>query len=346
MEPHAQTAEQTGPPPQAVLFQMGMAAMISEALGVAAELGIADSLSDGPKTSAELATAASAHEPSLFRILRSLASVGVFAETSVRTFVNTPLSEPMRSDVPGSMRTGLRFMARPWHFAAWGNMLHSALTGETASKKTFGQEIFEWFAANPEEGELFNQAMTSMSAGAAPAIVQAYDFSDIDTLADIAGGHGYLLSQILKANPSMKGILFDLDHVIAGAGELLEREGVADRVQTVSGDFFKEVPPADAYLMKHIIHDWDDQRAIMIMQSIHRAMQGNGKLLIVEMIVPEGNDPHPSKLLDLEMLTLPGGIERTEREYEQLLEKAGFRLSRTIPTASPSSIIEGVKDSR
>src|SRR5438034_6381901 len=222
-------------------------------------------------------------------------------------------------------------------------MLHSALTGDTASKKTFGQEIFEWFAANPEEGELFNQAMTSMSAGAAPAIVQAYDFSDIDTLADIAGGHGYLLSQILKANPSMKGILFDLDHVIAGAGELLEREGVADRVQTVSGDFFKEVPPADAYLMKHIIHDWDDQRAIMIMQSIHRAMQGNGKLLIVEMIVPEGNDPHPSKLLDLEMLTLPSGIERTEREYEQLLEKASFKLSRTIPTASASSIIEAVK---
>ena len=343
METNAQAAEQAVPPPQAQLLQIGMAAMLSQALGVAAELGVADQLSSGPKTSAELAAAVDAHEPSLYRILRSLASVGVFAETDKRTFVNTPMSEMLRSDVPGSMRSGARFMARPWHFAAWGNMLHSAKTGETTCPKTLGMGIFEFFAANQEEGELFNDAMSAMSAMSAPAVVAAYDFSGIETLADIAGGHGFLLSQILKPNPTIKGILFDLEHVLAGAGETLEHEGVAGRVETATGDFFKEVPTADAYVMKHIIHDWDDERAIQIMKTIHRAMPDNGRLLIIEMIVPEGNEPHPSKILDLEMLTLPGGVERTEKEYRSLFEGAGFRLNRVIPTRSPFSILEGIK---
>lgn len=174
-------------------------------------------------------------------------------------------------------------------------------------------------------------------------MVAAYDFSGIDTLADIAGGHGFLLSQILRAHPDVKGILFDMDHVIAGANEMLERHGVADRVETASGDFFKAVPSADAYIMKHIIHDWDDERSIKILESIHRAMIGDGKLLLVEMVVPEGNDPHPAKLLDLEMLTSPGGLERTADEYASLFDRAGFRLNRIVPTMSPFSVIEGVK---
>ena len=343
METHAQPAEQPAPPPQAMLLQLGMGAMISQALGVAAELGVADQLSKGPKSSTELATAVGVHEPSLYRILRSLASVGVFVESGERKFANTPMSEMLRSDVPGSMRSGARFMARPWHFSAWGNMLHSAKTGETTCPKTLGSEIFEFFAANPEESELFNDAMSAMSAMSAPAIVEAYDFSGIDTLADIAGGHGFLLSQILKANPTLKGILFDLEHVLAGAAEALEREGVADRVKTATGDFFKEVPTADAYIMKHIIHDWDDDRAVQIMKTIHLAMPDNGRLLIVEMVVPPGNEPHPSKVLDLEMLTLPGGLERTEKEYSDLFERAGFRLDSVVPTKSPFSILEGVK---
>ena len=343
METNAQKSEQPAPPPQAVLLGIGMGAMLSQALGVAAELGIADELSSGPKTSAELAKAVGAHGPSLYRILRSLASAGVFAETGERTFANTPMSEMLRSDVPGSMRSGARFMARPWHFAAWGNMLHSAKTGETTCPTTLGTEIFEFFAANPEESEIFNDAMSAMSAMSAPAIVEAYDFSGIETLADIAGGHGLLLSQILKANPELKGILFDLEHVIAGAGETFQREGVADRVTTATGDFFKEVPNADAYIMKHIIHDWDDDRAVQIMKTIHQAMADDGRLLVVEMVVPEGNEPHPSKVLDLEMLTLPGGVERTEREFRNLFERAGFRLNRVVPTKSTFSILEGVK---
>jgi hypothetical protein len=185
--------------------------------------------------------------------------------------------------------------------------------------------------------------MTELSTGAAPSIVDAYDFSGIQVLADIAGGHGYLLSQILKANPALRGILFDQAHVVSGAGALLEREGVADRVQAVAGDFFKTVPAADGYIMKHIIHDWDDEHSVEIMKTIHRAMIGDGKLLLAEMVVPEGNEPHYSKILDLEMLTSPGGIERTEAEFARLFEEAGFKLSRIVPTSSPFSVIEGVK---
>ncbi|MGQ0540343.1 MAG: methyltransferase [Blastocatellia bacterium] len=343
VESNAQQPAPFSLPPQALLLQMGLGALVGQALGVAAELSIADHLNDGPRSISDLADTLGVHERSVYRVMRSLASVGIFTEVGERTFANTPLSETMRSDVPGSMRGTLRFMARPWHYQVWGNMLEAVVTGETAWNRTYDEKLFEWFGEHSEEGEIFNQAMTEISAMAAPVVVAAYDFTGIDTLADIAGGHGLLLSQILRANPAMKGILFDMDHVIAGAGEMLEIKGVADRVQAVSGDFFVEVPAADAYIMKHIIHDWDDERAITILKSIHRAMNGDGHVLLVEMVVPEGDEPHPSKILDLEMLTLPGGTERTEKEYVQLVAAAGFKLNRIVPTQSAFSIIEAVK---
>jgi hypothetical protein len=207
-----------------------------------------------------------------------------------------------------------------------------------------GAEVFDYFAKNPEQAAVFNRAMTDMSMATAPAVVEGYDFSGTGTLADIAGGHGYLLAQILKANPKMKGVLFDMPQVIAGAGELLEREGVAERVEKVAGDFFTSVPAgADAYIMKHIIHDWDDARARKILRNIRSVMPASGKVLIVETVVPEGNEPHYSKLLDLEMLASPGGIERTPAEYSELLAAAGLRLSRIVPTPSPFSIVEAVR---
>jgi hypothetical protein len=343
MTSQSQTQTDQQFPPHMLVMQMAFAPMISQALRVAAKLTVADLLSDGPLPVSELAERAGAHERNLYRLLRSLASVGVFSEGPERAFSNTPLSEVLRSDIPGSMRSPVIFAAEPWHFAAWSDMLHSVQTGKTAWNKTFGTDIFSWFAEHPDAQEIFNGAMTSFSATAAPAVVDAYDFSGINVLADIAGGHGLLLSQILKANPSVKGILFDLDHVLAGADPMLESQGVADRVEKVSGDFFKEVPAADAYIMKHIIHDWDDERSIAIMKNIHRTMTGEGRLLILEMVVPEGNDPHPGKILDLEMMTLPGGAERTEDEYRDLLSKAGFRLERVIPTKSAFSVIEALK---
>lgn len=330
-------------PPQAVVMQLSMGAMITQAIYVAAKLGVADILGNSEKHIDDIAADAGAHSPSLYRILRSLASLGVFTETRPRTFANTPVSEVLRAGIPGTMRDSMIFMGEPWHYNVWANMLHSAKTGGTAWKATHGEEVFDWFAKNPEASETFNGCMTELSAGAAPAIVSAYDFSGIDTLADIAGGHGFLLSQILKANPRMRGILFDMEHVVSGAGEMLRAHGVDGRVETASGDFFKEVPAADAYIMKHIIHDWDDERSIKILRTIHRAMKGDGKVLLAEMVIPEGNEPHPGKMLDLEMLTSPGGVERTEAEYGQLFEKAGFRLNRVVPTASPFSVIEAVK---
>ena len=343
MEPQAQPIEQAGPPPQAIMMQMSMGAMVTQAIFVAAKLRIADIVADGEKHIDEIAREAGGHSPSLYRILRTLASMGVFTETQSRMFGNTPLSEVLRADIPDSMRNSMLFMGDPWHYNVWGNMLHCAQTGGTAWKETYGEEVFEWIAKHPEASEIFNGCMSELSAGAAPAIVAAYDFSDIDKLVDIAGGHGFLLSQILKANPRMKGILFDMQHVIDGAGEMLRAHGVEERVEKVSGDFFVEVPAADAYIMKHIIHDWDDERAIKILQTIHRAMDADGRLLLSEMVIPEGNEPHPGKMLDLEMLTSPGGVERTEAEYTELFKRSGFRLNRIVPTMSPHSVIEAVK---
>ena len=343
MDTQLQTAERLEPPPQAMIMHLSMGAMVTQAIYVATKLGIADILADGQKHVDQISHEADAHSPSLYRVMRTLSSLGIFNETQPRTFANTPLSEVLRADVPGSMRNSMIFMGEPWHFNVWGNMLHSARTGGTAWKETYGEEVFDWIAKQPEASEIFNGCMSELSAGAAPAIVDGYDFSGIDTLADIAGGHGYLLSQILKANPNMKGILFDMEHVISGAAEMLRSFGVEDRVETVSGDFFAEVPAADAYIMKHIIHDWDDERSIKILKSIHRAMKGDGKLLLAEMVIPEGNEPHPGKMLDLEMLTSPGGLERTADEYARLFEQSGFKLNRIVPTRSPFSVIEGVK---
>ena len=343
METQGQQTALPEPPPSAVLMQIANGAMVTQALGVVAKLGIADIIDDGDRHVDELALASGSDGPSLYRILRSLASIGVFTETSHSKFAHTPVSRLLRSDVQGSMRSMAIFMAEPWHYKVWGNMLHSARTGETAWKATYGEEVFEWFQKHPAESDIFNNAMTDMSASVAPALIEAYDFSGINVIADIAGGHGFLLSQILKANPALKGILFDMDHVIAGSAEMFSKHGLADRVEAVSGDFFREVPAADAYIMKHIIHDWDDERSIAIMKNIHTAMVGDGKLLLLEMVVPEGNEPHPSKILDLAMLALPGGLERTESEYAALFERSGFKLNRIVPTMSPFSVVEGVK---
>jgi hypothetical protein len=242
------------------------------------------------------------------------------------------------------MRSAVIFMGEGWHWHVIGNMLYSVHTGKPAWGYTHGVEVFEDFATNPDRAQIFNATMTTLSAAVAPAVVEAYDFSQFATIADIAGGHGYLLAQVLKAAPNLRGILFDLPQVIEGARDLLEREGVAGRVELVSGDFFVSVPVgADAYLLKHIIHDWDDERCVALLRNIRAAMADAGKVLLVEMVVPEPPEPHASMLLDLEMLVSPGGVERTAAEYGELLGGAGLRLARIAPTKSPFSIIEAVK---
>lgn len=343
MNEQKQTAAEGSLPPEAYMLNLAFGALLTQALYVAAKLGIADLLAAGPQSVARLAAATSTNERALGRVLRSLAGVGVFSETDPQVFALTPNGELLRTDAPNSMRSGIIFMGEEWHWRVWGEMLHSVQTGRPAWGYVHGLEVFEYFAANREKAEIFNRAMTDMSVATAPAVVEAYDFSGFTTLADIAGGHGFLLAQILKATPKLNGLLFDVPSVIEGAGALLAKEGVTDRVTTVTGDFFKAVPAADGYIMKHIIHDWDDERATRILQNIRTAMKDGGKLLIVESVVPAGNEPHYSKLLDLEMLVSPGGVERTAEEYRALLAAAGLQMTRIVPTASAFSIIEAVR---
>ncbi|HEX9961818.1 MAG TPA: methyltransferase [Pyrinomonadaceae bacterium] len=332
-------------PNEAVLGQIVMGAFTSQAVYVAAKLGIADLVKDNPRPVAELAAETNTDANALYRVLRALASIGVFTETEPKTFALTPFAEPLLSDRAGSMRDMAIWIGEEAHWRVYGEMLYSVQTGKTAWGRVHGEEVFPYlFQTNPALGDIFNRAMTSFSSSVAPAVAQAYDTSGIETLVDVAGGQGLLLSAFLKANPNLKGVLFDLPAVIESAGALLESEGVAERVETVTGDFFASVPAGgDAYMMKHIIHDWDDERSLAILKNIHSAMNENGRVLIVEMVVREGNEPDFSKIMDLEMLVSPGGVERTAEEYRELLSRAGFRLTRIVPTASPYSIVEAVK---
>ncbi|HEV2798985.1 MAG TPA: methyltransferase [Pyrinomonadaceae bacterium] len=344
-ENNKQQAQGEQMPPAAVLTQMLAAPLVTQALRVVAELGVADLLAGGKRRSVEeLARETGAHAPSLYRFMRALAGCGVFAESGERVFELTPMAELLRSDVELSLRDLAIFMGADWHWQVWGDATYTARTGKVAWEHVHGKEVFPYFAEHEDAARVFDGAMTSLSKMVAQAVVEAYDFSSVRKLADIAGGHGSLLAAILRANTHLKGLLFDMPQVIAGAQAQLEAQGVGSEVELASGDFFESVPAgADTYMMKHIIHDWDDARAVRILRNCHRAMPADGRLLLVEMVVPEGNEPHFAKVQDLEMMLSPGGLERTESEYRALFADAGFALRRIIPTASPMSIIEGVK---
>ena len=313
----------------------------SQAVYVAAELGIADLLRDGPKSSDELASATQTHPDALFRLLRALASIGVFAETSPRTFGLTPLADALRSDAPRSVRDMAR-MAGGEQFQAWGDLLYSVKTGETAFEHRFGAPIFEYLATRPEQARIFDGAMVGIHGRETQAVLDAYDFSGIGVLADVGGGNGSNLSAILKAHPRMRGVLFDLPHVVERARGTFVAAGVDSRCSFVGGSFFEAVPvDADAYLMRHIIHDWTDEQSTTILKCIRQQIPANGRLLLIESVIPAGNEPFGAKFLDLTMLAIPGGKERTREEYEALFSAAGFRLARVVPTATEISVIEG-----
>jgi len=338
------TAATQETPANVVMMQMLTAKWVSASLSVVAELGIADLLAYGDKTSYELAEAVSAHSPSLYRVLRALASVGVFAETGGRRFTLTPLAECLRSDVPNSVRQFARFTGIPAAAGSWEHLMHSVRTGETGLRKAFDvNNAFDYFREHPEEAAIFDGAMTDNSRRTAPAIAEAYDFGKFRQLVDIAGGQGLLLAFILQRFTSLEGVLFDLPEVIAGANNMLTTYGLGSRSITIGGDFFQAIPAgADAYLLKHIIHDWDDERALAILRNIRKAIQPSGRLLIAEVIIAPGNAPSYGKLLDLEMLVIPGGRERTSDEYRDLFASAGFKLTEIHETTTPTSLIEGV----
>jgi hypothetical protein len=334
------TTDETSP--RDTLLRMTNAFQVSQAIYVAATLGIADLLEDGPKSVDELAETTGTHAPTLYRLLRALASVGIFVETDGR-FGLTPLAEYLRTDTPGSLRAFVMLIGQQSIWTSWGHLLHSVRTGESAFRKVYGMAPFEYWADHPEEDAVFKAAMTSHSSGVVDAVVRSYDFSAIGVLLDVGGGEGVLLAAILAANPSLQGILFDQPHVVGPVGALLERAGVADRCEVVGGSFFEAVPTgADAYLLKSIIHDWDDDAAIEILRACRAAMDDSDKLLVVERVIRPGNDPDPAKFSDLNMLVIPGGQERTADDFELLYAEAGFKLSNIIRTESAYSIIEGI----
>lgn len=331
-------------PPQIAMLQMISGFWISRAIYIIAKLGLADHMHVGAKTAEELAAASSTHAPSLFRVLRALASVGILTQSDDSRFGLTPLSETLRSDVPGSLRAFATVELGDDHYEGWGNLLHSVKTGEIAFDSHFGMSAWEYYAQNPENGKNFNDAMTGMSQGTIDAVMSSYDFSSIRKLADIGGGHGTLLATILKANPTMQGILFDAPNVVPGAEALMAAEGLAERCEIVGGDFFASVPSgADAHVMKWIIHDWNEEKCQTILTNCHQALPANGKLILIEAVVPSTSEPHFSKFIDLNMLVMTGGRERTGEEYQELLAQSGFQVTRIVPTPSPMSIVEAVR---
>ena len=329
-------------PPRATLLQMMTGYWVSQALYVAAKLGIADLLADGPVDCEDLAAATNTHAPSLQRVLRALASVGVFTEVSPGSFALTPLAELLRTETPGSM-SALAIMYAEEQYRAWGELLHSVRTGEMAFDHQFGMGYFEYLAQHPEADRVFNEAMTGWTQQLVGAVVDTYDFSPFHTVVDVGGGYGALLATILRNNPGTRGILFEQPHVIASAEEELVAAGVADRCTFVGGDFFVEVPAGgDAYVLSQILHDWDDERCVAILGQCRRAMPGHGKLLVVELVLPPGDEPSLGKWLDLHMLVLLGGRERTATEYDALFRAAGFKLARVVPTSPGPSVVEAI----
>jgi len=328
--------------PQQHLNQLICGYWYSQCVYVAAKLGIADLLANGPQSVDDLAKQTGTHRPSLFRLLRALASLGVFAEEPGQRFAMTPTAEPLRRDVPGS-QWAMAVMVGEEHFRAWAELLYSVRTGKIAFDKVFGRPVFEFLSQNPEQAAIFDKAMVGVHGRETSAMLDVYDFSKFTSVADIGGGNGSTLSGILKRHPRIHGTLFDLPGVIQRAGAAVEAAGLADRIHLVAGDFFEAVPGGvDAYVLRHIIHDWDEEKAIRILSNVRQTIGEDGRLLVVESVIPPGNEPFFGKLLDVTMLVIPGGQERTEQEYRDLFGKAGFRLARIIPTAAEVSVIEGV----
>jgi hypothetical protein len=322
------------------MLQMIQGFFVSRAICVTAELGIPDLLKHGPMNSEELAEAVGGHAPSLYRVLRALASVGVFTEDEQQRFALTPVGTTLRSDVPASMRSlAIQVLGRN-HYVAWKELLHSVKTGAIAFSHVFGVSRWQYNAEHPDEAKAFDEAMASFNSVIAGAVVASYDFSSCGTVVDVGGGNGSLLTAILTANPHLRGVIADLPHVREGAQLRLRTEGVAERCEFVVTDFLQSVPKGDTYLLKWIMHDWDDQNAEAILKNCGSALKDAGRVLIIESILRPRAGSSFGKFMDLAMLVMTGGRERTEAEYRALLRRAGLTLTRIVSTGTELSLIE------
>lgn len=319
-----------GPPPQAVLGQLINGYWISHSIIAAARLGVADALDDGPTPVTRVAERIGADADALYRLLRALASLGIFREEGARSFAHTPLSSALKKDVPGSLH-GLATMTSLLHLRAWPEVVHSVRTGQTAFAKVFGCDIFEYLPTDAEAARAFDAAMSGYTAMTANAVVATYDFAGCKKIVDVGGGLGVLVSAIIGKYPAANGATFDLPHVSERARAAVDRAGLGARVEVVAGDFFASVPPADCYTLKMILHDWNDDKSRAILSTLRKSIAPGGRVCVIEGVVPPGNAPSPAKLLDINMLVMTGGKERTEAEYAALFAATGFRLTRVVP---------------
>jgi hypothetical protein len=336
-------AEATPPAAEDNLIDMIIGGCTAQAIYVAAKLGIADVLADGPATAEQIAGRVGSHPEATYRLLRALTTRSIFHEEAGRRFRLTPMAEALRADSPNSVRPIVLMAGHPTTWAHWGELSYSVLTGESSFEKLHGMPVFDYLDRDPDYARLFDESMSFSSGIEIPTLLDAFDFSAYGTIVDIGGGQGRLIAAILAAAPESRGILFDLEAVVARAPEVLEAAGVSDRCTVVGGSFFGEVPAGgDAYVLKHIVHDWPEHKAENILGNVRAAIGEGASLFLVDLILPDDSAPHLGKLVDLDLLVAFGGKHRTAAEYEDLLARTGFRMVRVIPTAGATSIIEAV----
>jgi hypothetical protein len=329
--------------PHVQLIQMGRAHVVARTVYAAAKLRLADQLASGPKSAAELAGPMHVHAPSLHRLMRTLASLGILTEQTEQRFALTDLGEALKTGAPGSARSSLMISGSPWALRGWDNIVYSVQTGNTGFAKAHGVSFFDYLAQHPDDASLFSETMVGLHSQEPPAVAAAYDFSTFKTIVDVGGATGNMLATVLARHSGPRGILFDRSHVVQDAPALLDARGVSNRVTIEPGNFFESVPVgADAYILSHIIHDWNEDQCLTILGHVRKAMNPAGRLLIVEMVILPGDAPHPGKMLDMAMLVQMGGQERTGAEYGLLLSRAGFRLAQVVPTNSAASILQAV----
>ncbi len=332
-------------PPSSRMMQIITGFWTSCCIYNAAKLDVADLLSNKSLTAEQLAEATHTDAPSLYRMMRALASVEIFRENEKGEFTNTVLSETLKSDVPGSMKA-MAIAQLGDHYNAWGNLLYSIKTGNIAFDKVEGMNVWQYYETHPEEGLNFMKAMTGSTPAAINNVIPAYDFSDFKTIVDVGGGNGALLMAILQTAIHAKGIVFDEEYVTNETQKEIATKKFSERCSVKAGSFFDSVPEgADCYVMKHILHDWNDEKSIQILGNCKKAMKPDSKLLVIEAVIPTGNSPHPGKFMDINMMAMTGGKERTEKEYSTLFDKAGLKLSRVIHTPIQTlSILEVIKN--
>ena len=330
------------PPPQQ-MFQHITAYWVTQLMGTAARLGLADCLEAGPLKVAEIATKVGANADALYRVMRACTAVGVFTEQADKTFANNALSQTLRSNVPGSMRNFAIAQSAPGHWRPWEQLTEAVRSGKSTAHAALGHELFEWYGTHPEEGAAFTGAMHNLAALVAAEVTQAIDFSSVGRVVDVGGANATLVSAVLRAFPNTRGVLLDLAHVVEAVKKTLAASGLAERCETVGGDFFKAVPKGDVMLLKQILHDWNDGQCVDILRHCAESLPQGGRVLVVEMIISEDGKPSPAHLMDVNMLVLLPGKERTATEYGKLFAAAGLTPGRVLPTHSPFSIVEAIK---